>query len=83
MKILVTGGLGFIGHTVVMKLEQLGHNVIVVDSRNDYGIIPHAEFAYILDQRSRRISSPIYHVDIRYESDINHIVKQFKPNIIS
>lgn len=82
MKILVTGGLGFIGHTVVMKLEQLGHNVIVVDSRNDYGIIPPTEFAYILEQRSRRISSPIYHVDIRYESDINHIVKQFKPDII-
>lgn len=34
MKILVTGGSGFIGSTLVDKLVELGHNVIVIDNES-------------------------------------------------
>lgn len=31
MRILVTGGCGYIGKNVVLKLHELGHNIIIVD----------------------------------------------------
>lgn len=36
MKILVTGAAGFIGHFVAQKLVQMGHEVLGLDSINDY-----------------------------------------------
>ena len=42
MKILVTGGLGLIGHNVVQRLQDQGHTVSVIDNRTTYGIIPQA-----------------------------------------
>ncbi len=40
MRIVVTGGLGLIGHNVVKKLEQQGHEIFIADTRTNYGIIP-------------------------------------------
>ena len=43
-KILLTGGLGFIGHTIVRKLEDTNHTPIIVDNKSDYdGAIDRAE----------------------------------------
>jgi UDP-glucuronate 4-epimerase len=36
MRILITGGAGFIGSHAVKKLVELGHKVVVVDNFNDY-----------------------------------------------
>src|SRR5690554_3270021 len=36
MKILVTGTAGFIGHFVALKLLEMGHEVVGLDSINDY-----------------------------------------------
>ena len=38
MKILVTGGAGFIGCHVALKFEELGHEVIVQDNLTTYGV---------------------------------------------
>ena len=46
--ILVTGGLGLIGHNVVSKLEQQGHRVIITDIRTNYGISPQGELDYLI-----------------------------------
>ena len=55
MKILVTGGLGFIGHNVVRVLETLRHDVAIIDNKTDYGIIPKAELDYLIIERLCRI----------------------------
>jgi nucleoside-diphosphate-sugar epimerase len=38
-KILVTGGLGFIGYNVVLRLMNLGHIISIVDTKTTYGDI--------------------------------------------
>lgn len=57
MKILVTGGMGFIGHNVVAQLEDLGHDVTMVDNFTDYGIIPENEMNALIQERQSEISS--------------------------
>lgn len=58
MKILVTGGLGLIGHHVVAKLEKLGHDVCIVDTQTNYGIIPKEEISYLIGERSKKFKTP-------------------------
>ena len=58
MNILITGGMGFIGHNVVMILENLKHNVSIVDNITDYGIIPKRELDFLMFKRICRIKSP-------------------------
>lgn len=53
--ILVTGGLGLIGHNVVKKLQDLGHQVSIIDTVTNYGIIPQKEINYLIEQRIKKI----------------------------
>jgi len=57
MKILVTGGLGFIGHNVVRILESFRHECAIIDSKTDYGIIPKSELDYLMTERLCRIQT--------------------------
>jgi nucleoside-diphosphate-sugar epimerase len=57
VNILVAGGLGLIGHNVVAMLEQQGHNVVVVDNRTSYGVIPHDELEYLFSEREKKIKT--------------------------
>ena len=43
MKILVTGGKGFIGSKIVEMLSNDGHKVTVVDNHDTYGIMTKQE----------------------------------------
>ena len=56
-KILVTGGLGFIGHNVVRLLETSGHQVAVLDNKTTYGVIPQAELDYLMLERLCKIQT--------------------------
>ena len=70
-KILVTGGLGFIGHNVVALLERQGHTVVIIDNETDYGIIPAAELRYIIGERRLKINTQhIYKHDITWLSAV-------------
>lgn len=74
MNILVTGGLGLIGHHVVSKLEQLGHKVVIADIRTNYGIIPQDEIDYLISERLKKITSDrIYRIDIADHGGIDFI----------
>lgn len=75
MKILVTGGLGLIGHNVVHKLEALGHQVVIVDNMTTYGLIPQDELDYLIAERQKKIkTNQIYRCDIRSESGIGNLM---------
>jgi len=55
MNILVTGGLGLIGHNVVKKLQEQGHIVSIVDIQTNYGIIPQQEIEHLIQERLKKI----------------------------
>lgn len=55
--ILVTGGMGFIGHNVVSRLESLGHTVYIADNMTNYGIIPYSEISYLMDERKKKVKT--------------------------
>ena len=83
MKILVTGGMGFIGHNVVKFLTDRGHNVIIIDNRTTYGFIPFVELDLLMSKRSNKINpDAVYPVDITRGLDVDHIIEQFTPDLI-
>jgi nucleoside-diphosphate-sugar epimerase len=55
MNILVTGGLGLIGHNVVRRLQAQGHEVRVIDNHTNYGIIPQNEINHLMTKRYEKI----------------------------
>ena len=83
MKILVTGGLGLIGHHVVNKLESLGHDVVITDTRTTYGIIPQDEIDYLMTERLKKIKTEqIYNIDISNADSIDWLIQKHQPAII-
>lgn len=60
MNILVTGGLGLIGHNVVLRLQQ-AYKVTIVDTMTNYGIIPQNEIDYLMASRLEKLNHPKYY----------------------
>jgi nucleoside-diphosphate-sugar epimerase len=81
MKILVTGGLGFIGHNVVAELERQGHTCVVTDTQTTYGIVPQAELDYLIAERRAKIKTDrIYRIDIADRDGIAWLIREHQPN---
>lgn len=79
MNILVTGGLGLIGHNVVTRLEKLGHNVIIIDTKTNYGIIPIAEMDYLMGERLKKIKKSLYYrYDICEKRNLEWLFASYK-----
>jgi len=74
MRILVTGGAGFIGSHIVDQCIAAGHTVAVVDNLWDEGggkktnLNPQAHF---------------YHADITDESSLDHVFDEVQPEVVS
>ena len=81
MRVLVTGGMGFIGHNVVAQLEDLGHDVTLVDNFTDYGIIPEDELNELMLERQTQISSVCYMYDIA-ESAVETAFRAVRPELV-
>ena len=73
-KILVTGGLGLIGHNVVAKLANLGHEIVVCDTQTNYGIIPKDEIDYLMSERMKKIPENVKIYDYDITSGFMHHV---------
>lgn len=75
MNILVTGGLGLIGHNVVKRLQDKGHLVSIMDTKTNYGIIPQDEIDYLMNERRKKIAedSYIYDRDITDAQSVDHV----------
>jgi len=85
MKILVTGGLGLIGHNVVKRLQDQGHVVSVIDNRTTYGMIPQAELDYLMAERLKKIKlspSHLYNRDICDRESIDDIFEIERPDVV-
>ena len=90
MKILVTGGLGLIGHHVVLKLQNLDHQVSIIDNKTNYGIIPQDEIDYLMGERQKKIINDkfietlsfIYEKDIADYNELDRIFRIEQPDIV-
>ena len=85
MNILVTGGLGLIGHHVVSKLQKLGHQVSVLDTRTNYGIIDPEEIKYLIEERLKKIDNSdkfIYPIDITMAPNVDWAFALHEPEIV-
>jgi nucleoside-diphosphate-sugar epimerase len=80
--ILVTGGLGLIGHNVVQRLQSMGHRVAITDIRTNYGIIPQDEIDYLMTERLKKIQpGSIHAIDISSDS-IDWLFERYKFDIV-
>ena len=83
MKFLVTGGLGLIGHNVVQRLQKRGEEVVIVDNRTTYGIVPQDELDYLMAERWKKIDpTDVYYTDITEGDKIDQIIANHKPEVI-
>ena len=83
MKILVTGGLGFIGHNVVALLEAQGHTCVVTDTQTTYGIIPKDELDSLISERRKKIRTDrIYGIDIADQDGIAWLIGEHRPSMV-
>jgi nucleoside-diphosphate-sugar epimerase len=83
MKILITGGLGLIGHNVTAKLEAKEHEVVITDTQTNYGIVPQDELDYLMAERRKKIATDrIYRIDITDRDGIDWLIREHKPDVV-
>jgi nucleoside-diphosphate-sugar epimerase len=84
MKILVTGGMGLIGHNVVAKLQAKGHDVNIIDICTNYGIIPEDELKYLMTERNKKISPDtiVFMENIADAESMDRVFKETLPEVV-
>ena len=82
-KLLVTGGMGLIGHNVVQRLNRLDHFVSIIDNETNYGIIPQAEIDYLMEERGMKIGCQhLYKASIESADTIDYVIRVQQPEVI-
>lgn len=82
MKVLIVGGLGFIGHWVVRKLEDRDIECQVVDCEKVYSTQNSEWMKRVFDSRARQIKSPVHDFDILDGDKVKHLLVTYQPTHI-
>lgn len=82
-KVLVTGGLGFIGHQVVKYLEQNNCEVCIVDPQTDYTVLAtdHLSTLYNLRKQSFTTNN-IHDLNVVDHVRLQRVFGEFKPEVV-
>jgi nucleoside-diphosphate-sugar epimerase len=93
LKILVTGGEGFIGSWIVEKLSQLGHRVTTIDNSDTYGVIEREELDRLCQWRQRNwkrvikisgnVIMPLDRVWLRKQDIVIHLASYPRAKIVN
>ena len=93
MKILVTGGEGFIGSWIVEKLSQMGHKVTTLDSGETYDVIQREELDRLCQWRQRNwkrvtkisgnVTMPLDRVWLRKQDIVIHLASYPRAKIVN
>ena len=83
-RILVTGGLGFIGHTVVAQLQKQNHRVEVLDVLTTYGLLDKDELEYLYNERLAKFREDtiIHKIDVAEIELVNDIFVKLQPDYV-
>ena len=93
LKILVTGGEGFIGSWIVEKLSQMGHKVTTLDSGETYDVIERQELDRLCRWRQRNwkrvtkisgnVIMPLDRVWLRGQNVVIHLASYPRAKIVN
>jgi nucleoside-diphosphate-sugar epimerase len=61
----------------------MGHDVIITDTKTNYGIIPPDEIDYLMSERVKKIkTSNVYPIDISMGANIDWLFERHKPEVV-
>ena len=85
MNILITGGLGLIGHNVVRRLIDFGHEISITDTQTNYGLVPQEELDYLIAERQsmiREVELRCHRIDISDREGIDWLIRTYQPDTV-
>ena len=83
MKILVTGGEGFIGSHIVERLCELKHHVMTLDNHETYGLLTSEELSKLNQWRQRNWAPAVLrHTGTVTDADTLLRIFQWRPEVV-
>ncbi len=84
MRILVSGGVGFIGHVVCLQLQDLGHEVMAFDNFSCYADPSLSRYHVYVRRRLERLEDKVrvQRGDVRNRTQLGRTFREFRPQVL-